>query len=240
MRSLCPFLLLLPFAAQAQVCDPVRFSGPYAFQIFGTTTISGDPKPATSLGRLIFDGHGKISGTSSTMFAGYLLGNPVTGTYELATDCTLTWKLQDDSGAFQSFSGTISPDLARGQFRQAGFGGPQRGTLTRSSDRCTAQDLKTRYTYTVNGSTTPMVDGDIGQHVAAAGTVDTTRNTSFSVDPDCTVTFDLSVIGEDQLLTTVRMRGQLVNDGREILAIETDPGAMVAARLNAVPQQQQR
>jgi len=35
-------------------------------------------------------------------------------------------------------------------------------------------------------------------------------------------------------VTALRMRGQLVNGGREILAIETDPGAMVAARLNAV------
>jgi hypothetical protein len=232
MRAL---LFLLPFALYSQVCDPVHFSGPYAFQLFGTTTISGDAQPATSLGRLIFDGHGKISGNSATMFAGYLLGNPVTGTYELRTDCTLTWKLQDDSGAFQSFTGAITPDLARGQFRQAGFGGPQRGTLTRSSDRCTAQDLKNRYTYTVNGSTTPMMDGDTPGGVSAAGTVDVARNASFSVDSDCTVTFDLIVVGENQRLITLRMRGQLVNGGREILAIETDPGAMVAARLNAVP-----
>jgi hypothetical protein len=52
------------------------------------------------------------------MFAGYLQGNPITGSYELRTDCTLTWKLQDDSGAFQLFTGTMSADLTRAQIRQ--------------------------------------------------------------------------------------------------------------------------
>jgi hypothetical protein len=229
-------LLLLPLALHAQVCDPARFVGVYGFQLSGVTTISGDAKEATSVGRLVFDGHGNISGASSTMFAGYLLGNPVTGTYEVRADCSINWKLQDDSGAWQNFSGTLNSDLSRAQFHQAGLGGPIRGTLTRAADRCSAQDLRRRYTYTVNGTTTPMMDGDKPGNTSAAGTLDTERNGTFNVDSDCVVSFDLIVNGPDQRLTSLRMRGILVNGGREILAIETDPGAMVAGRFTAAPQ----
>jgi hypothetical protein len=228
-----PLLLLLPLTLHSQVCDPVHFSGTYGFQLSGVTTISGDVKAATSVGRLVFDGHGNVSGTSSTMFAGYLLGNPVTGTYELRTDCTLTWKLQDDSGALQSFTAKLEPDLSRAQFHQPELGGPHRGTLTRAADRCTAQDLHERYTYTVNGTTTPMVDGDSPGNISAAGTLDVARNGTFSVDSDCVVTFDLIVNAPDQRLMSLHMRGMLVNGGREILAIETDAGAMVAGRFTA-------
>jgi hypothetical protein len=230
------FLLLLPLALRAQVCDPVKLIGAYGFQLSGTTTISGDPKSTTSLGRLVFDGHGNISGTSSTMFAGYLLGNPVTGTYELRTDCTITWKLQDDSGGWQNFTGSMNSDLSRATFRQPGLGGPHRGTLTRMPDSCTAKDLRKRYTYTVNGERIPMVEEDTGHSTSASGTVDVARNGTFSVDSDCTVTFDLVLLGPSERLVSLHMRGMLVNGGREILAIETDPGAMVAARFNAVPQ----
>ena len=78
----------LAFSANAaDVCNPRDFQGPYGFQLTGETTVSGDPQPAASLGRLVFDGDGGVSGTSSVKFAGLLLGNPVTGTYEARTDC---------------------------------------------------------------------------------------------------------------------------------------------------------
>src|SRR5437764_11608644 len=113
----------------ADVCDPAKLSGTYAVQLSGVTTISGTEKPATSLARIVFDGSGNLKGTASAMFTGFLLANPVTGTYEAHADCGLTWKLQDDSGAFQNFSGTLSPDLNRAQFRQTDPGGAQRGIL---------------------------------------------------------------------------------------------------------------
>ncbi len=108
-------LLLLPGMAAhaADVCDPAKLAGPYAFQLSGPTTISGTPKPTASLGRIVFDGSSGVSGTASATFSGLLLGNPVTGTYEAKSDCSVTWKLQDDSGAFQNFSGTLSTDAGR-------------------------------------------------------------------------------------------------------------------------------
>src|SRR6266567_2381507 len=86
----------LAWPVSAQYCMPQKFSGVYGFQLEGSTTISGSAKPVASMGRLEFDGQGGVSGVSSVNFAGYFLGNPVTGNYEVRADCRITWSLQDD------------------------------------------------------------------------------------------------------------------------------------------------
>ena len=233
MRSNRLFLLILLSGAQtkaADVCNPTKLVGTYAFQLSGSTTISGTPKPTASLGRITFDGSGGVSGTASATFNGLLLGNPVTGTYEAKVDCSVTWKLQDDSGAFQNFSGTLSADGRRVEFRQTDPGGARRGIMQKTSDTCSAADLQTKYKFRISGSTTPMQPGEVSHTVAAEGTVDVAQNGSFQVDNDCSVHFVLTLpLGS----STMSMRGFLVNGGKEILAFQTDPGAMVAARFSS-------
>jgi hypothetical protein len=216
-------------SASADVCDPAKVIGPYAFQLSGTTKISGSEKPTTSLGRLVFDGKGILSGTASAMYTGLLLGNPVTGTYEAKYDCSITWKLQDDSGAFQNFSGVLSPDLSRVQFRQTDPGGAQRGMMQKTPDQCTAADLQPKYNYSVSGSTIPMQEGGAPHTVSAKGSL-IVAESSVQVDGDCTLQFDLLLRNPDGNLLPMKMRGFLVNGGKEILAIQTDPGAMVSGR----------
>lgn len=228
-------LALVPgLAAQApDVCNPADLLGPYAFQLTGSTDIAGTPKPTVSLGRIAFDGRGGLSGTASATFRGLLLGNPVTGSYEAKSDCSVIWKLQDDSGGFQHFSGTLSSDGTRLQFKQTDPGGAQRGIMRKISETCSAADLRTKYDFTVSGNTTPMRPGDVPRVVSAKGTLDTGEN-GFRVDGDCSVHFRLTVPGQDGPageLPTMTMRGFLVAGGQEILAFQTDPGAMVAARL---------
>jgi hypothetical protein len=225
-------LLLLPCAAAhaADVCNPTNLAGPYAFQLSGPTTISGAPKPTASLGRIVFDETGSVNGTASAMFSGLLLGNPVKGTYAAKSDCSITWKLQDDSGAFQNFSGTLSTDGTRVLFRQTDPGGAQQGIMQKLPVTCSAADLQKKYKFTVSGSTTPMLPGEVAQTVAAEGTLDTTENGSFQVESDCSVHFVLTIPPEPSPMT---MRGFLVNGGKEILAFQTDPGAMVAARFRS-------
>jgi len=232
MRKTWLFVMALLPAYAADYCDPVKLAGPYAFQLSGLTTISGVQKPTASIGRVVFDGRGGLSGTASATFSGFLLGNPVTGTYEAKQDCSVTWKLQDDSGAFQNFTGTLSPDGARIQFRQSDQGGATRGIMQKTSDSCSAANLLKRYSYTVSGSTTPMRRGDVAHTVDAKGTVDIAENGSFQVDSDCSVRFALTLPDPDGTLT---MRGFLVNGGLEILAFQTDPGAMVSARFSPSP-----
>ena len=231
--------LLLPcFAARAaDVCNPADLVGPYAFQLTGLTDISGTPKPTVSLGRLTFDGRGNLSGTASATFTGLLLGNPVTGSYESKSDCSITWKLQDTSGAFQNFSGTLSADAASAQFKQTDPGGAQRGIMKKTSDACSAANLMKTYTFTVSGGTTPMQSGEVSHVVSSNGTLDIARNGSFQVDSDCSVQFVLTLPAQEGQVAEpspiMNMRGFLVDGGKEILAFQTDPGAMVAARFTS-------
>jgi hypothetical protein len=230
-NSLILLLLLTGAVAQASdVCNPAKLVGPYAFQLSGSTTISGTPKSTASLGRISFDGSGNLSGTASATFSGVLLGNPVTGTYEAKSDCSVTWKLQDDSGAFQHFSGTLSTDGTRVQFRQTDPGGVQRGIMQKTSDTCSASDLQKKYKFTVSGSTTPMQPGEVPHAVSADGILDVAENGTFQVDTDCSVHFVLTLPSASPPMA---MRGFLVNGGMEILAFQTDPGAMVAARFSS-------
>src|SRR5687767_700603 len=90
MRLFVFLLLVASGTYAADVCNPANLIGPYTFQLSGTTTISGASKPATSLARVVFDGNGNVSGTASSMFEGFLLGNPVTGTYTAKPDCTVS------------------------------------------------------------------------------------------------------------------------------------------------------
>jgi hypothetical protein len=238
MRYINLLLLLLPVSATqaADSCYPNRLAGSYAFQIAGKTSISGAPQPATVLGRITFDDGGKVSGTSSVKIAGFLLGNPVTGTYEAKADCTVAWQLQDDSGAFQHFSGKYTPDGIRVQFRQTDSGGVPGGIMIKTPDSCASSDLKRQYSFTVSGSTTPMNPGEVARTVTGKGVIDTTRDGGFQVDSDCAVHFTLTLPAADGQSESplIPMRGFLVNGGKEILAFEPDPGAMVSARLTGL------
>ena len=238
MRYIALLLLLLPASViqAADACYPNRFAGAYAFQLAGLTNISGTPQPTTSLGRITFGDGGKVSGTSSIKLAGFLLGNPVTGSYEAKPDCTVSWQLQDDSGAYQHFSGRYTLDGIRVQFRQTDHGGVPDGIMVRTSDSCAGSDLKRKYSFTVSGSTTPMKSGESARTVSGKGTIDTAREGDFHVDSDCAVHFTLTVpSAEGQPASPlIALRGFLVNGGKEILAFQPDPGAMVSARLIAL------
>jgi hypothetical protein len=239
MRYITLLLLLLPSSVTqaADACYTSRFAGSYAFQLSGLTNISGAQQPTTSLGRITFGDGGKVSGTSSIKLAGFLLGNPVTGSYEAHPDCTVTWQLQDDSGAYQHFSGRYTLDGIRVQFRQTDPGGVPGGIMIRTSDSCAGSDLKRKYSFTVSGSTTPMSAAQTARIVSGKGTIDTAREGDFHVDSDCAVHFTLIVPSADGQPASplMTMRGFLVNGGKEILAFQPDPGAMVSARLIALP-----
>ncbi len=243
-------ILALGLPLCAEVCNPKDLQGPYGFQLSGETNISGESKPVATIGRMVLTDDGGISGYSTVMFAGYLLGNPVTGTYEARWDCTVTWSLQDDSGAFQHFSGVATSDGKSVHFRQTDPGGAQDGTLARTSADCKPSDLRNGYAFTLSGSTTPMVPGGTSGKIAAKGLIEADEKAGFklassdssTVPTDVTITVDGECIVDIQLTlpTTgiatsipTTLRGILIDEGKAILAIETDPGAMVSAKFTA-------
>ena len=237
-------ILAATFPAAAQYCNPRQFQGAYGFQLSGTTTISGDTKPVAAMGRLEFDGRGGVSGSASVNFAGYLLGNPVTGAYQLRQDCRLTWTLQDDSGAFQHFAGTLTPDLQRAAFSQTDPGAAQHGTLSKVARECSAARIQGNYDLTISGNSIPMNPGESRRRISVDRilvTIDAAGNLArldlsaatpagaAAIDADCIV--DLTLLLPET--PPMKFRGILVTGGKEILAIGTDPGAAVNARLTA-------
>jgi hypothetical protein len=74
-----------------------------------------------------------------------------------------------------------------------------------------------------------MQEGGAPRTVSAKGSL-VVADSSVQIDGDCTLQFDLLLRSPDGNLLPMRMRGYLVNGGKEILAIQTDPGAMVSGR----------
>ena len=243
MREILLLAVLAIPAARADVCDPRQFGGAYGFQLSGETTISGDARPTVSVGRLVFDGAGNVTGYSSAHFAGYLQGNPTTGTYEAHDDCSVVWSLQDDSGAYQHFRGTMVPGGQSVQFRQTDRGGPTHGVMARTSKVCGNTAFLPRYRFSVSGSFTPMIEGQQPRAISLSGTANQSgagklafdlgdqhyAEGTFDVDGDCVVTIAMTLQSGD----TLNLRGFLVDSGREILGMETDAGATVTAHFTA-------
>jgi hypothetical protein len=246
------FLLLCPMAigglpASAQVCGPNDVQGAYGFQLSGTTTIGADgPQPLASIGRLVFDGAGVVSGVSSVDLNGYFLGNPVTGTYEFKTDCTLAFQLQDDSGAFQHFGGVANEGGASVEFHQTDTGAGGHGVLEKTPDGCKTETFHGSYTFAVSGTASQFAtDQAPGSAFSLRGTVDadgagnlalTTASGkttgSYQLDSDCVAEMELGVSNGDSA-SILKMRGVLVKEGKLLLAVESDPARTATARFTA-------
>jgi hypothetical protein len=235
--------------AHAAVCDPRAFHGAYGFSLTGTTTIGGPARPVAVVGRVVVDDSGNLSGISSASFTGLVFGNRVTGKVLPQTDCTVTLTLQDDSGNFQHFAGTMSADSGHVAFRQADPGGAQNGILLRTANGCSASSLAGAFKVKASGRTVDPNTGVDSGRVSVRGVViaDGARNLSFDSGPDepalgagnyevaddCFVTLVLELPASEHKTATMHFRGILVDDGREVLGIQTDPGTVVALRLTS-------
>jgi hypothetical protein len=209
--------LLTATGASADVCGADDLSGSYGFLLSGTNTISGTTKPSASIGRLNIESGGAISGTSSVNFNGLFLGNPVTGKYTFQTDCSFTFELQDTSGGWQHFRGTLRPGGARGDFRQTDPGTGLRGELHRLADSCAASAFRGKYGVTILGRKTVTIADGNG---ALAGE---TNSGTYTVDPDCFVDIKFGL----------QLRGILVDGGRTVLAVQSDPLTVSTATFTA-------
>lgn len=249
MRWSIFLILIVPSCTLAAVCTPSAVEGVYGFQLSGETNVSGSAKPAASVGRLVLDGMGSLSGVSSVDFAGYFLGNSVTGTYQARSDCSISWSLQDDSGAYQHFSGTATPDGKLVQFRQTDAGGARHGVMVQAAASCSAGDFRGGYKFSISGSTIAMLEGATGGTVSLEGTAeadgggavsvrlngasDASPTGTAEVDDDCFVRLDLPFPGSSGQMSSRKFRAMLVNGGKQLLGIETDPGAIVTLRMDA-------
>jgi hypothetical protein len=233
--------------AHAAVCDPAAFQGAYGFQLSGPTAISGAAQPSASVGRLELDGMGGVTGISSVKFAGLLLGNPVTGMYAAKADCSVSWSLQDDSGNIQHFEGTMSEDGKRVIFRQSDPGGPPDGVMMRTAGGCKAVDFHGRFSFTISGNTIDVDTNHVTGRISQSGLIEAdgqgnlayAPNASspfqsagtFDVEDDCFVQIELELPSGDGW----NFRAMLLNEGHDLLGIESDPGNAATVKMVSRP-----
>ena len=247
----CSFLLFASIFAlhvtHAAVCDPEVLRGEYGLSLTGSTTIGGATRPVAIVGRLVLDDSENLSGISSASFTGLIFGNRVTGKYEAHRDCSVMWTLQDDSGNFQHFAGTMSADGRHVAFRQTDPGGAENGILLRTMDRCSESSLEGRFKLTASGRNVDVNTAIDSGRVSFSGLLiaDGTGNLFFASGPDdpplaqgtydvlddCFVELVLQLPQGERETAAIHFRAILVEDGREVLGIQTDPGTIVALRL---------
>jgi hypothetical protein len=243
MRIACLIAGLLTFGGltQAQdVCSGNELAGAYGFQLWGETHIPPIANPAAVLGRLTFGDEGKVSGLVSVNFNGYYLGNPVTGTYDIQTNCHFTFALQDDSGAFQHFEGIVKPDGNTGAVHQSDPGTGGSGVLEKSPDACSAEEFHGRYAFTMSGVTTPLATGEPGSKVSRSGVIDADGKGGFTLTEGKTqaagtYTVETECFAEIDLPDSTKLRAVVVKEWKQVLAISANPALTGTAKFTAEP-----
>ena len=82
-------------------CDERTIAGNYGYKFTGTFFVSPTTSlPLTSVGRMIFDGTGNVSGTDFGSFGGSFGTYTATGTYTVEADCTGTLNVTLNPGGF--------------------------------------------------------------------------------------------------------------------------------------------
>jgi len=241
-------MAMLSIACTADACNPRDFHGIYGFQLNGTTTIGSQPQPVVSVGRLDFDGTGGVSGVISLSFTGLYLGNPATGMYDSHEDCSMTWSLQDVSGNYQHFEGTLSEDAGNARFHQTDPGAPSQGTLVKAADACQDRDFQPSYHFTISGKQIDVNNAQVAGSVSVRGSMErqgsqltlkiegdssAASSGTVQVDGDCFVHLDLMLALGSGDPVEVKFRGLLVKGGAELIGMATDPGSALSLRLTA-------
>ncbi|MBZ5582319.1 MAG: hypothetical protein LAQ30_08980 [Acidobacteriia bacterium] len=236
-------LLVVPLSAYtADFCSKNDVQGAYGFQLAGVNTISGFAKASATIGRIAFQSDGTLSGYSSVNFNGLFLGNPVTGTWDVKPDCAITWNLQDDSGGYQHFAGKTVPGGSRVEFRQSDPGADGAGIMKKTPETCGVAAFQGQYGLTMAGISTPFAGGAPKQ-LSAVAVADadgagaltllypSDKSTgSYDVDSDCFMEIRFTLPSGGAAAGAVKLRGILVDDGREALAVQSDPKDVSAAR----------
>jgi len=255
----------------AETCDARVFNGAYGFSLNGTTNIGDRARPAAVIGRVVVEDSEHLAGVSSASFMGLVYGNHIIGTYQVQTDCTITWTFQDSSGGLQHFAGTMTVDGSRIEFRQTDSGSPQNGIMLRSMKACSEPGL-VRIDFTASGSTVNLLDpaevrtvdlqgamtADGAHHLAYVSDTDEPPAPvgTYELSEDCFVTLVVSpppgqepppaipgspsggvvipgLPANGQPTPGLHFRAIVVDDGRQLLGMQIDPGTIIAFALLA-------
>ena len=233
---------VLSSAAGATTCSNASLSGTYGSLTEGTNPAG---QPEDSLFQFNLDpSTGTLTGTDEN-------GVSVTGTYEVASDCTVTGTTTK-GGSTHTFSGVVT---STGLQSVSGNPGATNGGfwVAQGSPTCTNAGVEGSFGLEVRGSflagasfTGPVIligeltlradasgDGVISGHIAGSenGTILTFAEEpvtgSYTVAADCKGTLTITPRGESAL----NFSFVVVDGGKEMLAIETDADTVVTGTL---------
>ena len=229
----------LSSAAWAATCSNASLSGTYGFLHDGTDS-TGAPASA-AVTQLTFDPTtGTFAGENTASHDGVIVTAPVTGTYEVASNCTGTG---NPAGASPfSLVVTSTGFLALHTFSE-GF------AVRQGSPTCTNAGVKGSFGFETTGvflagvpatavafigelrlTVSPSGEGVISGHLASSedGTFLTFPEEpvtgSYKVDGDCRGTATITPKGHSEM----HFRIVVVDCGKEMLAIETDADTVVS------------
>jgi hypothetical protein len=240
-------------AAWAPPCSNASLSGTYGFSHSG---VDSHGAPAAAVTRLTFDPTtGTYTGEDLENIDGVIVPSSLTATYAVAKNCTATAQVTLVSGGASenvNVSFVVTPTgfwflFQRPGATSSGFG------VKRGSPTCTNAGVEGRFGFEATGmflagapvtgpaafigelkfSVNPSGDGEISGHIAGSedGTIltfaDEPVTGSYQVDKDCRGTATITPKGQPEM----HFSFVVVDDGKEMLAVETDADAAVNATL---------
>jgi len=235
----------LSSAAWAATCSNASLSGTYGLLAGGTDRAG---QPTTHVSQLTFDSiTGTYTGVDTASHDGVITTIPVSGTYTVASNCTVAAIALGDNIAFVVTStGFFNVNQTTGVTAE-GFG------VKRGSPTCTNAGVTGSFGFETTGvflagapaigpvafigelklTVDPSGDGVISGHIAGSedGTILTFAEEpvtgSYKVDRGCRGTATITPKGHSEMHFSL----VVVDGGKELLAIETDPDTVVSGTL---------
>jgi hypothetical protein len=233
--------LIAAVPSQAATCSNASING-----VFGVLSsgFNGSGQPASSVDRVVVDGAGNLTGSSTKSIDGTIVTFTFNGTYQINKDCTgnATFNNQDGStkhaniylnngkkGAFmiqtddRHIESSVVAAMGKAVCTDAGvkhtYSFEFTGSDTSPRPIAAAGQLVLNGTGSVKGVATLSIGGSIANSLPVSGT--------YQINSDCTGTAQITPQG----LPVVDLALLVVNAGKEIMAIQTDSGTITAGTL---------
>ncbi|MFZ1494430.1 MAG: hypothetical protein WAU60_13595 [Candidatus Competibacter denitrificans] len=228
-------------------CTNANLRGSYGFVAKGVI-LAGSPLPSAlqgsfaSGGTATFDGKGNFVLTSTSSFNGFIQPVETRGTYQVNSDCSYTSRA--DNGI--TFQAVILDGGRQLQILQTTPNVVIAGTAIRQPQRCEAKFLQAAYGFTAEGAAgPPTLPVQFAGPLAGVGTVvfakdgtfvlTATRSVNGILDPEPLALNGVYSMKENcafdmHFEVGFTFDAMIVNNGKEILFIETDPGTALIVK----------
>ena len=124
-------LSLSSIAARAQSCSDKTLSGGYSYQVVGQVGTEPPFQPFVSQRLVVLDGAGSLSGSGYRVLAGNVAMSPVSGTYSVQPNCSVSFEIT----VFRGDGSVVHVDQVFGVIIESGL--KVRGALVSTVDPAT-------------------------------------------------------------------------------------------------------